>query len=323
MDNYTLYCNGYDITGRIGDLTSTDDIDQLSATLSFQAVRNPHDKLLPAFTFVPGDKLQLYNGGTMVFRGLATSVGLDGRITGNDFGWYLNKSKIILQCNGVAADDAIRQLGQKAGVSVGSVPSMPTLITEAYIAQEPSSILSDILDKVTAERGTKYFCRVEPDSGLCVYPYPTAPDTLSVQLARNLRPFDPTWSLGAVSGEDSMDELRNQVAVYREEDEQVRVLATATDSASISKYGWLQHMESADEGTTEAQARQLAAQKLRELNRLTQTRRVDNMLGADVRAGTMLRFSSDAFGLTGDWIIKQVTHTYAPQHTMSLEVIAP
>ena len=59
MDNYTLYCNGYDITGRIGDLTSTDDIDQLSATLSFQAVRNPHDKLLPAFTFVPGDKLQL------------------------------------------------------------------------------------------------------------------------------------------------------------------------------------------------------------------------------------------------------------------------
>ena len=47
------------------------------------------------------------------------------------------------------------------------------------------------------------------------------------------------------------------------------------------------------------------------------------MLGADVRAGTMLRFSSDAFGLTGDWIIKQVTHTYAPQHTMSLEVIAP
>ena len=323
MDDYRVICNGYDVTARIGDLTSTDDIAQLSMSISCKAVRNPHDKLMPAFTFTSGDKWQLFNGSTMIFRGIITKTGLDGSIAANDFGWYLNKSKIILQCNGVAADDAIRQLCQKAGVSVGSVPSMPTIITEVYIAQEPSTILSDILDKVTAERGIKYFSRVEPDRGLCVYPYPTAPIALSVQLARNLRPFDPTWSLGAVSGEDSMDELRNQVSVYREEGDTARILATATDSGSISKYGWLQHMESADEGTTAAQAQQLASQKLRALNRLTQTRKVDNMLGADVRAGTMLRFSSDAFGLTGDWIVKQVTHTYAPQHTMSLEVIAP
>ncbi|EOQ38320.1 hypothetical protein [Butyricicoccus pullicaecorum] len=323
MDDYKVICNGYDVTARIGDLTSTDDIAQLSMSISCKAVRNPHDKLMPAFTFTSGDKWQLFNGSTMIFRGIITKTGLDGSITANDFGVYLNKSKIIFQCNGVAADDAIRQLCQKAGVSVGSVPSMPTTITEVYIAQEPSTILSDILDKVTAERGIKYFSRVEPDRGLCIYPYPTTPIALSVQLARNLRPFDPTWSLGAVSGEDSMDDLRNQVSVYREEGDTARILATATDSGSISKYGWLQHMESADEGTTAAQAQQLASQKLRELNRLTRTRKVDNLLGADVRAGTMLRFSSDAFGLTGDWIIKQVTHTYAPQHTMSLEVIAP
>lgn len=323
MEAYKVICNGYDVTARVGELTSTDDLDALSMSVNCKAVRNPHDGLMPAFTFAPGDKLQLYHGGTMHFRGIVTETGLDGSITAHDFGWYLNKSQVTLQCNGVSAADAVRQLGAKAGVSVGAVPDLPTAITEVYIAQEPSAILSDLLDKVTAERGTRYFSRVEPDRGLCVYPYPTAPASLRVQLARNLRPFDPTWSLGAVSGTDSMDELRNQVTIYREEDKRVRVLAQASDGASMGRYGWLQHMETADEGTTAAQAQQRAQTRLREFNRLTRTRTVDSMLGADVRAGTMLRFSSGAFGLAGDWIIRRVTHTYAPQHTMQLEVMEP
>ena len=323
MDNYKLLVNGFDITGRVGGLSSTEDIDALSVQLSFTVVKNPHDTYIPAFTLAPGDKIQLFNNQSLVFRGIVIKTGLDGSVQANDFGYYLNKSKIILQCNGVPADEGIRQLGAKAGVSVGSLPSMPTKITEIFVDKTPAEILKSILETVTAERGTKYFYRVEPDSGLCIYPYPSTPIKLRVQLARNLRTFDPTWSLGDVSGEDSMDGLCNQVTIYRTEDENARVLAKATDSASISKYGWIQHMESADEGVTAAQARQMAQTKLAELNQLTVTRKVDNMLGADVRAGEMLQFSSDKFGLSGNWMIKQITHNYDSTHTMSMEVIQP
>lgn len=322
MNDYKLLCNGADITGRIGDLSVTDEIDALSMQLTFKIAQNPRDRYFPPNTIAPGDRIQLFNADAMLFRGLVIVAGLDGSVQCNDFGFYLNKSKIILQCNGVAADAAIRQLGARAGVSVGAVPSMPTKITEVYIDQEPSTILADILDKVTAERGTRYFSRVEPDAGLCIYEYPTAPIALRVQLARNLRQFNPTWSLGGISGDSSMEELRNQVIVYREEDKAAHVLATATDGASIDRYGWLQHMEKADEGASAAQANQMAQTKLQELNRLTVTRKVDDMLGADVRAGTMLRFSSDKFGFAGDYIIKQVTHTYRPR-TMSMEVFLP
>lgn len=323
MDAYKLLVNGTDITGRVGGLTSTDALDALSVQLGFQVAVNPRDKLLPPMTVQPGDRVQLFNGSTLVFRGLVIKAGLDGQVQCNDFGFYLNKSKIILQLFDAPADDAIRQLGAKAGVSVGSVPSIGLRLTEPYINEEPSAILSDILDKATAATGKRYFSRVEPESGLNVYEYPVSPDRLSVQLARNLRPFDPTWSLGAITGEDSMEALRNQVVIYREEDKTAQILATAADGGSISKYGWLQHMETADAGATRGDAQAKAQTLLRDLNRVQQTRRVDNMLGADVRAGTMLRFSSDAFGFAGNYIIRQADHTYFPQHTMKLEVFAP
>lgn len=321
---YKLLINGFDVTGRVGDFNTSEDLDQLSVQLSYRLPHNPHDKYLPSGLSRPGDRVQLFHDSIMIFRGIVIQAGLDGTAQANDFGFYLNKSKVILQCNGVPADDAIRQLCKKVGVSLGSIPALPTKITEVFIAQEPSAILKTILERVTAERGTKYFWRVEPDKGLCIYPYPTSPVKLSVRLARNLRSFDPTWSLGEISGTDSMENLKNQVIIYREEKEQARVLATASDGGSISKYGWLQEMQTADEGTTAAQARQIAATKLAELNRITQTRTVSNMLGADVRAGTMLHFSSDKFGFGGNWIIKQVTHNYTPStHTMSLEVFEP
>lgn len=321
---YKLLINGFPVFGRVGDFNTSEDLDQLSVQLSFRLAHNPHDKYLPFGLSSPGDRVQLFHDSTMIFQGIVIQSGLDGTAQANDFGFYLNKSKVILQCNDVPADDAIRQLCKKAGVSLGSLPALPTKITEVFIAQEPSAILKTILERVTAERGTKYFTRVEPDKGLCIYPYPTSPIKLSVQLARNIRPFDPTWSLGEISGTDSMEDLRNQVVIYREEDNQARVLATASDSTSIGKYGWLQEMETADEGTTAAQARQMAATKLAELNRIAVTRNVSNMLGADVRAGTMLHFSSDKFGFGGNWIIKQVTHNYTQAaHTMSMEVFQP
>lgn len=322
MDDYKLLWNGTDVTSRVGDLRSTECIDGLSVQLTFRAARNPHDKYMGALPLEPGDPIQLVNNGLLVFRGLLTRVGLDGSASASDFGFYLNKSKIILQCNGVAADAAIRQMAAKAGVSLGTLPAMATKIQDVYIDKEPSAILKDILDKVTAETGTRYFSRVEPERGLCVYAYPTAPVKVVHQLAKNLRPFDPTWSLGAVSGEKSIEDLRNQVVVYRDENDQAERLASASDSASIGKYGWLQHMERADEAVSAAQAAQLARTTLSRLNKPVEAYRVDNMLGADgVRAGVMLRFSSDAFGLAGDFVVTQADHSYAQTgHTMSLEV---
>ena len=193
MDDYKLLWNGTDVTSRVGDLRSTECIDGLSVQLTFRAARNPHDKYMGALPLEPGDQIQLVNNGLLVFRGLLTRVGLDGSASASDFGFYLNKSKIILQCNGVAADAAIRQMAAKAGVSLGTLPAMATKIQDVYIDKEPSAILKDILDKVTAETGTRYFSRVEPKRGLCVYAYPTTPVKVVHQLARNLRPFDPTW----------------------------------------------------------------------------------------------------------------------------------
>lgn len=322
MDGYMFLWNGENITKRISSPTLKDNLKALSAELSFTYFHNPNDPLIGFHGLSPGGRVQMYNTGTgtEVFRGIVVSVGLNGAIVCNDFGFYLNKSRIIIQFNDAAVDDALRQLGGKCGVTIGRCPSIPTKVTDVYIDKKPADIIADLLERATAERGVKYGYRVE-GAQLAVYEYPTAPIYPVHQLCAGATPYNPTWSMLAISGEASIDELRNQVIVYRDENEKTHQLAYAADGASIGKYGWLQHLEKADESTTAAQAAQIAQTKLRELNRVTEGYHVNNMLGADeVKSGVMLSFGSGKWGFEGKFIVTEVVHSYQPHHTMRLEV---
>lgn len=325
MDEYKFLWNGSDITKRVCAPTLTDNLKALSAELSFSYFHNPNDPLVGFHALAPGGRVQMMNTGTgrEVFRGLATRVGLDGSIVCHDFGFYLNKSRIIIQFNDAAVDDAIRQLGGKSGVPIGRLPSIPTKVTEVYIDQTPADILNDLLDRATAEHGIKYGYRVEGVQ-LVVYEYPIQTIYPVHQLCPGATPYNPTWSMLAVGGEATIEDLRNQVIVYRDENEITQQLAMAADNESIGQYGWLQHLEKADESTTAAQAAQIAQTKLRELNRVAESYRVDNMLGADeVRSGVMLSFGSGKWGFEGRFIVTEVVHSYEPHHTMRLEVERP
>ena len=321
MDQYRFFCNGAEITGRVGSPQLEADIATLSATLTFQTADNPRDPLLMRVAADPGVRIQMFNGSKEVFQGIGIGRGLDGTVKANDYGFFLNKSEIILQCNDVAADTAIRQMGAKAGVQIGHLPAMPTKILDNYIGMTPASILDDILEKVTAERGTKYFYRYESSAGLCIYEYPTARTTVTHQLSPVAKPYNPTWSLGGVSGEVTMEDLRNQVVVIRDENDQATELARAADGASIGQYGLLQHVEQVDEATTAAQANQIAQATVQRLNRLTESYRVTKMLGADeIMPGIMMYFGQKDWGFEGDFIITHVRHTYQPHHLCECEV---
>lgn len=325
MPDHRLYLirpeGNQEITGYLADgMNLKDSMDALSTELSLTVATNQRDPFLNPPKISPGDKVLLTGvNGTEIMRGIITTSNIDGSATAFDFGFYLNKSEVILQCNKVAADQAIRELCKKAGVPVATVPPMPTLITKNFIGQTPASILQEIVEQVTAERGTRYFFRVEGNA-LAVRPYPTTPITAYAQQPAG-DPFPITWLLGSVSGGMSIDELKNSVTVVSGGDK-VSVLAAAKDQVSVNKYGWLQKVETATEGAKKAQAANVARNTLARLNKVTESYSISNILGSDaVRCGVMLAFNSPGYGIVGNYIVTDVTHTYgAAGHTMSLTI---
>lgn len=317
---YRLFCNGKDITNFISNLTTTDNVDSLSVEMSFSVVKNPKDKYLTGIAPVIncGDKILFKNDNAEIFRGIVLSVGFDGSIKANDYGFYLNKSEIILQCNKTSATNAINMMCNKTGIPVGNIVSIPTIIDKNYIGTTPSEILKDILEQATAEQGKNYLFKVE-EGKLNVYHYPTKPIT-AVYKQVSGDSFDITWLLGDVSGSKNIEELKNSVKVISNENDVVKNLAEATASASIGKYGFLQKVETITAENTQ-NPNSVAKSKLRELNVISEDYSVGNILGSDlVKSGVMLQFNSPAYGLAGYFIATDVTHNYGATHTMSLGI---
>lgn len=318
-ENYHLYVNDKEITGIVSDLELAEEIDALSAELTFKVPVNPKDTDMFKKVKKPqcGDKVFFENNGNELFRGIIIEVGLDGTVKANDYGFYLNKQEITLQCNGITADKAIEKLCSKVNlVEIGEICSIPTNITQNFIGETPAAVLEKILNIASAEQEKNYLFKVIKGK-LCVMPYPTKL-TIGMYKQPNGKEWDCTWLLGGVSGSISMEEMRNRVVAVSEDESNLATLAVVDDKASISKYGVMQTVVKAGGDT----ARTLAVSKLKELNLLTESYSVNEMLGVDaVTSGIIMYFSSTDYGVSGYFLVKSAKHTYCPNHKMALELI--
>lgn len=312
-----------DITAFASDMTLTDDLDMLAAELGFTVFLSPWDKYTPQLRLAPGDKVRVTNHGVSVFSGVIITVGLDGAVTAYDRGWYLNKSEIILQVTGLAADQVIRKACGKAGVAVGKVCSLPHQITQIWTGSTPADIIDEVLETCTAATGLEYRHRVN-DTGLVVEPLPTAAIKAMHKPAENLPGFDITWALGQVSGEDSIEDTCNAVVIAAEDDGKAYIGAQASNAASIARYGFMQHIETVNENPGTAVLGQMVRNLLKNADRVGRTRTVSEIWGCDeVKSGVVLSFNSPAFGISGKNRVTRVVHHYGGAgHTMKLELRA-
>ena len=312
-----------DITAFAGNLQAVDELNALSVELSFDVITAPWDGYVEKNLVTPGDKLRLVNHDRTVFAGQVERVGLDGGATAYDRGCYLNKSTIILQASGIAADEAIRRACAKAGVGVAEVCSLPAKVTQVWTGDTPADIISEILEACAAETGRQYQYFVS-DEGLTVRELPTAAVKAYHKPADNLAAFDITWALGQVSGEDSIAELRNAVVIAAEQDGRAYIGAQASNGASVERFGFLQHVETVTSDPGDARLRQIAGNLLARLDRVGRTRTISEIWGCDeVTSGVVLDFNSPAFGVSGRNRVTRVTHHYGGAgHTMELELEA-
>ena len=326
MDNYTLFLikdNGMEtnITRMCGNLSWRDSIDTLGMELNVDVARNTDDRYMKNYDLVEiGDKIVLLNNHNEIFRGIIVDLGTERykkSIAAFDYAFYLNQSRTIIQFNKAKADDAIKQLCSKFNVPIGNITSIPISITKIYKDDTVADIIKDILKQATDALGIRY--RLEMRAGkLHIEKYTDLIIKPRFKPAPNVASFNPLKVIGSISKTESIADMRNSILISSSNEKSSRVVATARDDKNIAKFGLLQDVESVDDKNI-AQAKVIAQNKLKELNKVNEDISI-TVLGDDkVRAGRILEIDNDMFKLKGQYLVKDCTHNYHNRiHTMDL-----
>ena len=127
--------------------------------------------------------------------------------------------------------------------------------------------------------------------------------------------------------ESSIDDAFNAIKVVREnEKNKTREVYVASDSKTIGEWGKLQKVEKANDADLNAQQlQQMAKDKLRELNVVGVTFKLDSVGDFRVRAGNSFNLVLE--DMRREWgrtqcvvLVHSCTHRFSPVHTMSLDV---
>lgn len=316
MDNYIIFLikktSQLNITSLCANISWKDTLDTLGMEFTFDIARSTKDRYLKQYDVVEiGDKVVLKNNEVELFRGIIVDLSTElskKSVTAFDYAFYLNQSKLIIQFNKIKGDAAINQLCNKFGVAVGNITGISSIINKIYNDKTVAEIIKDILEQATKESGTKF--RLEMREGkLHIEKYEDLIIEATFKPAKNIQKFNVFNAIGNISKSESIQEMRNSIQISSGDEKSSRIIATADDAESISAYGLLQEIESIEDKDI-AQARNIANNKLKDLNKIMENISLD-LLGDDkVRSGRIVKINNEQFNLNGNYLVKECTQTY-------------
>ncbi|MBN7773165.1 XkdQ/YqbQ family protein [Clostridium aminobutyricum] len=310
-----------DISSMVGNISLSSSLDTLGDQLDFE-IAYSDTYYYPKFEVNAGDRVILQDADKQeVFRGIIVEKTRNEKAQSFscfDYAFYLNKSKTIQQFNSIRADNAIKMLLNYFRIPIGGIANMPTIIKKVYFDQEVSEILKDIIQQVTDTTRAKYV--MEMDKGKFYIRQDTeSPLNLKIKVADNLPPVDISKTISNPSKKASMEELKNSIRVYVGNEDKVRFSDQVTDPDSIVRYGVLEETRSLEDKDI-AQAKNIAKNLLKELNKMPVEGSIEVLGHFDLRAGRTIQLNEPITNLVGKYKIKSANHSIGTIHTTSLEL---
>lgn len=311
----------YDISDIAGNINWKDSIESLGMEFDF-SVAASDEKYFTKFVIEVGDMV-LFRKEYEIFRGIIVNKTVSETTAQNfkayDFCWYLNKSKLIKQFNGINAAEAIKQICNELNIKIGNITNMRANINHIYYDKTAADIIDDILEQETQQTAKIYIKEIRKDS---FYIFEKGSITIQPMFkpASNIAAFPITNEIGSFNKVWSIEDMKNAVKIVSGSEKSVRILGEAKDEQNIQKYGLLQEIESIDEKEFN-KAQNIAQNKLKQYNKISETLRVD-LLGDDsTRAGRILTINDEKTEILGDFLITSCNHTFSKGiHTMTLEL---
>lgn len=304
-----------DITPLIGDIRWRSNVNELGSQLNFNIAFNDA-KYFPKNPVDIGNAVCLVNEDE-IFRGVVVTEEKNSRqpiqYTCFDYGFYLNKSKAVYQFNKVAAKKAMEMILNDFKVPIGNIGPMNTIIKKIYANEVVSDIIRDIIDIEKKETGTKY--RMEMRAGkLYIEKQEDLVIKATFKLAENIESYDITHAISSPSRKRSIEEMKNSIGILLND----QVIEKIEDKNLINKYGVLQEIVQIS-NKDKVQAKNIAEKMLKDLGKIFEEDTLE-MLGNDlVRAGRIIELEEPITGLSGKYLVEDVTHTVSKGiHRMSL-----
>ncbi|MEG0069795.1 MAG: hypothetical protein RR795_02765 [Cetobacterium sp.] len=301
-----------DITNIAGNISLSTSIDTLGASFNFSMPRNFGDSnYILTETIKVGDIIKFQNERNL-FTGIIVDMDtlkFSKEIKCFDFYFYLNKNKVIKQFNSLNASSCIESLLKSIGAKTGKIEAIATSIDKIYKNNTVAEIIDDILKIVNEETGEKYTLEIENTTFNLV-----SHKKIKVQVTNNI--------FGMPALTESIADMKNIVLIVSNDSEDESIYAKAEDKESIKKYGMLQEVIEVDPDKDDiSKVRNIASQKLKELNKVLTTSSLDALGNDDLRAGRLLDVEIKEFGIKDEFLIKSCTHTFPKgNHICSLEL---
>ena len=303
-----------DISKMAGSINLTTSIDTLGASFEFSMPRNFKDSNYALTETIKTGNIIKFENEKNIFTGVIIDIDtlkFSKEIKCFDFYFYLNKNKVIKQFNSLNASSCIESLLKSIGAKIGKIERIATSIDKIYKNRTVAEIIDDILKIVNDETGKKYLLEIEGTTFNLV-----AHRKIKVQVTNN--------TFGMPTLTESIADMKNVVLVVSNDSEDESIYAKAEDKESIKKYGMLQEIVEVDPDKDDiSKVRNIAAQKLKELNRIN-TKVTLPVLGNDeLKAGRTLEIEIKEFNIKDEFLIKSCTHTITKGHhicNLELEV---
>lgn len=310
------------ITPLVGNLAWSSNIDALGMELSFDYAYNDSRYFSNTDIVENGDQIILTNGDKVINYFIVVTSSVNSRFSKSficfDRAWYLNKNETVIQFKKATATDAVQKLLDRFNVK-HRIAKMSPMITKIYKDMVVSDVIIDILEQVQQETGDKY--RFEMDKDVVVVSKQM--DLIinpTTRLSANTPAFAITSVISNPSKEQSIENMKNKVIVVADGDESTKMYAERVDSNSIAKFGLLTEVVTVDDKNA-AQARNIAANTLAEMKRISETVSCEMLGHDDVRAGRILELNEPITGIIGKYIIQSASHTVANGiHRVSVEL---
>jgi hypothetical protein len=299
---YRLYkSDGTDITNYIGYIKRSSSESEISERLDFNLKYEYKD-------IVTEGNIIIFHNTRELYRGVVVASSRSGRgpkeLNSFDFGFYLNKNQEIYQFD-TTASDAIGIICKDFNIPIGSIVHIPTKIKRIYY-ESLSDTIDKILKQAELDQGKKY--RFEMREGKFYVEEKTANIIRATTNAFGSS-IDITKLISSPSVNRSIENMRNSIKVVQGGEKSIKTLATSQDAALINQFGKLQEVYSIDEKEV-AKAKNIAANMLKELARVSEEASLELVGNDDVRANRVLEITEVVTGIKRLYNIKDCTHNF-------------
>ena len=194
-------------------------------------------------------------------------------------------------------------------------------ISRVWIGTTPADIIEDVLGEVRRITKKKflYHCRLGEFEITELSDVPIHP---TYQMSDNTDPFDITWALSEITGDEEIDSLVNHVMIAGEWDGITYIGGSIQNDESMSRYGKITKVISTSENAKDSEIVSQLREAIKD-DKVGKSRNVRLWGSPAVVPGVVLEFNSPGYELTGSYRVKSAKHSYSPAGCiMDLEVEA-